>query len=427
MAAAIALDTARIEELADEIAELEAHITAAGYRQLVAIRELDRLEGWAVQGATSCAAWLSWRIGLSPAAARERVRMAHALEDLPQMSTAHARGEVSYSQVRALTRIATSEDEGDWLNIARHSTAAQLERMVRSCRQAAARNAPEHEEVEQQSRELLTYHDDDGMVVLRGRLPAEAGAALIAALDAIQEALPVDQRSETHSQRRADALVEMADRSRSSGEGGSGAERQTVVVHVDAAVLADPTAAGRCELEHGPCVSAEAAQRLACDAAVIHMEHGARGEVLSVGRKTRTLSAALRRALRERDRGCRFPGCSHRRVDGHHLQHWAAGGETRLDNIVSLCRRHHTAVHEGGFTIELDAAGDFVFRGPDGSLVSAGGLLPEVAAGGGVGPETLAERHRELGLALRPETFACGWDGERPDYGYITQVMISRA
>src|SRR5688572_3166910 len=146
-----------ITRLADEIAELEAHISAASYRQLVAIRAFDELQGWAEQGALSCAAWLTWRIGMSPAAARERVRMAGALSELPDISGAFAQGTLSYSQVRAITRIATPASEAEWLNVARHCTGAHLERIVRACRQSEIALAPDHAQAQQASRELRTF------------------------------------------------------------------------------------------------------------------------------------------------------------------------------------------------------------------------------------------------------------------------------
>ena len=113
-------------------------------------------------------------------------------------------------------------------------------------------------------------------------------------------------------------------------------------------------------------VSAETARRLACDAATVTMQHGARGEILDVGRRTRTISPALRRALASRDGQCRFPGCRNRRCDVHHLRHWADGGATALDNLLLLCRRHHRSVHEEGYRVTLSATGEATFVRPDG-------------------------------------------------------------
>ena len=113
-------------------------------------------------------------------------------------------------------------------------------------------------------------------------------------------------------------------------------------------------------------VSAETARRLACDAATVTMHHAPGGEILDVGRRTRTISPALRRALAARDRQCRFPGWGNVRCDAHHIEHWADGGRTSLDNLVLLCRRHHRVVHEEGYRVTIDAAGDVKFLRPDG-------------------------------------------------------------
>jgi hypothetical protein len=155
------------------------------------------------------------------------------------------------------------------------------------------------------------------------------------------------------SVRHADALVVVAESFLAHGaEAMSAGDRQQVVVHVDAQTLIERTA-GRCELEEGPSLAAETARRMTCDSSMVTIIEDERGEPLDVGRKTRAIPPALRRALASRDKGCRFPGCTHTRyVDGHHVRHWADGGETKLSNLVTLCRFHHRAVHEGRLVIE---------------------------------------------------------------------------
>jgi hypothetical protein len=131
-----------------------------------------------------------------------------------------------------------------------------------------------------------------------------------------------------------------------------GTDTHQIVVHVAEETLRDKTA-GCCEFEDGPSMAAETARRLSCDASIVRLVENADGEPLNVGRKTRTISAPLRRLLIARDKGCRFPGCANSRyVDAHHIEHWANGGETKPSNLVSLCRFHHRVVHEGGFTIQ---------------------------------------------------------------------------
>jgi hypothetical protein len=141
-----------------------------------------------------------------------------------------------------------------------------------------------------------------------------------------------------------------------------------VVVHVDEAALAG-TGEGGCELAEGPAIAQETARRLACDSALVQVRECG-DKTLSVGRKTRSVSPALRRALRRRDRGCRFPGCENRRfVDAHHVRHWSRGGETRLDNLVLLCRRHHRLVHEGGYSVDRLSGDGLRFRTPSGGPI----------------------------------------------------------
>ena len=166
-------------------------------------------------------------------------------------------------------------------------------------------------------------------------------------------------------------------------------------------------------------VGQETARRIACDAAAVTMRHGPDGGVLDVGRRTRTISPALRRALAARDGQCRFPGCSARRCDGHHIRHWADGGETALSNLVLLCRRHHRAVHEEGFRVRMDAGGTATFLRPDGRP------LPEAPApphwdGPAMAP--VAGRLAAAGIGIDADT-APRWQGERLDVGWAIDVL----
>jgi 5-methylcytosine-specific restriction endonuclease McrA len=192
------------------------------------------------------------------------------------------------------------------------------------------------------------------------------------------------------------------------------------VVHVDAEVLADADHPGQSVLEDGVRVSAETSQRLACDASRVVMRENADGRLVEVGARTRTSPPALRRALRHRDRGCRFPGCGVRIGEGHHIRHWARGGPTTLSNLAMLCRRHHRAVHEEGFEIEREGDGALVFRRPN------GWLLPDVPDPPVVPldpTDVLREENIVLGLSLGPHTMTPGWLGERLDVAYAIDVL----
>jgi hypothetical protein len=180
---------ADLDRLGDEIATLSAHLDAATARLLALLREFDARGGWA-NGCRSCAEWLSWRVGLDPGAARERVRVARALGALPQLAAALARGELSYSKVRALTRVATPDTEARLLAVGQAGTAAHVERIVRAWRRVDRQVEAQEAAGRHAGRSLQVYQDEDGMVVVRGRLEPETGAVLVRALEAAREALP---------------------------------------------------------------------------------------------------------------------------------------------------------------------------------------------------------------------------------------------
>ena len=462
-----------MEQLADRIAELSARIQAATYELLVLIRQFDQREGWS--DFSSCAHWLSWRAGLAPGAAREHVRVARALADLPRLSDAMRRGVISYSKVRAVTRVATPETEQTLLDVALAGTAAHVEQVVRAWRRVDRTAEAADDRRRHASRVLHTWVDDDGMVVIRGRLTPEVGAvvrrALEAALDAERRAGasrepgepdPVDEAAgvaPSFGQRQADALGMVAECALAGGlDRGTADDRYQVVLHVDAGTLAEdadvpagtsppaqrhhpshgapmrcpgprrpgpgPGAAvpGQAALEEagGIHVSAATARRLACDSATVEMRHGPDGQVLDVGRKTRTISPALRRALASRDRQCRFPGCQARRSDAHHIRHWAHGGATALDNLVLLCRRHHRAVHEEGFQVTVDSSGAAAFVRPDGHPLPAAPPAPDWA---GLPLEPTAKRLAAAGMDIDGNTATPAWRGERLDLKWAIGIL----
>lgn len=369
-----------VEQLGDAIADIAAGIHAATYQLLVLLREFDERQGWN-NGFLSCAHWLSWRTGFDMGASREKVRVARALSSLPLLSAALQRAEISYAKVRALTRIATPATEQKLLAIAHHGTASQVERLVRAWRWCDRRE----DDRKHLWRSANCYVDDDGMVVLRARLTAEQGAVVQRALEAAADRLFQESRRATApdrveeevtlDQRRADALALMAEAALNADpDRGSAGDHYQVVLHVEAAAsparteLLPPTV----ELADGPIsVSAETSRRLACDASVVVIHEAADGPILDVGRKTRTIPAPIRRALTARDTRCRFPGCNARRCDAHHIDHWADGGATTLDNLLLVCRRHHRLLHEGGFSVERTERGEVVFRRPDGRPIEA--------------------------------------------------------
>jgi hypothetical protein len=391
------------EELEVELATLAAHLYAGTCRWLELLGELDRRGNWPEEGPESCAEWVAWRCGLTPRAAREHVRVARRLPELPATRAAFARGEVSYAKVRALTRVATSESEEDLLGLARVLTAAELERTVRCYRRVTALEARERLE----EAFLSVFWNPDGSLELRGRLAPEDGALLLRALEAQRDQVWNEGRGSAEPRparqaSKAEALVAVADASLAhSGAGRPGAERYQVVVHADEQALTDD-GEGDCELADGSPLAPETARRLACDASVVRN-----------GQRSRTIPSAIRRALQRRDRGCCFPGCENRRfLDAHHIEHWARGGETRLDNLVLLCRRHHRAVHEGGYTV--DDEGRFSY--PWGAEIPPVPTLPRGD------PERLLASNGNLRIDER--TYQLG-GGEHFDLDYALYGLIA--
>lgn len=475
------------ERLGDEIARLASHLHAATYRMLVLIREFDAGEGWG-GGFRSCAHWLSWRTGIGPGTAREKVRVAKALAALPRISGAMASGELSFSKVRAMTRVATPENERELLELARHATAAQIETIVRAWRRVGRLEDACVEAERHLRRSLDLYPDDDGSWVIRGRLDPDVGAVLRRALawasDQLYRDAPEDERRETTvGQRRADAMGVLAEEAMATGSAGGVKDPAEDRVRAGAAASADATAASTdttaaSEAAAAPTkvrgrsadryqvllhvgsweeraatafpspaafhVSAETSRRLACDAGIVVISHDAKGAALDVGRKRRTVPPAMRRALEARDGGgCRFPGCGVRRTDAHHLTHWADGGRTRLENLVLLCRRHHRAVHEGGWSVRIEGSAEVetthddsghpagcaapcrddgdpvrwtpqraVFRRPDRRRLPVVPRAPEVEAD----PVGALERtHGRRGIRPDAWTATSRWDGARLD------------
>ncbi len=400
--------TLSIAQLETQICELAVDINAATCAWLRLLAEFERRGGHERAGFHSATAWLAWHCSLTDRAARDQMRVARALEGLPKIEAAFAGGELSYSKVRALSRVATPEFEDELLEIARHGTAAQLERVVSGVRRALATG----EELALERRHLHLGWEPDGMLRISGVLPAEEGELLIKAIEAAREALRRGGSEEVRPD-RADGLAVLAETLLAQGPAAvPGGERNQVVVHVDLDRLSSGGAAGGeggAAIGAGGVVDAEAARRLACDASVVTMVERA-GEPVSVGRKTRAIPPAVNRALRARDRGCRFPGCTHDRyVDAHHIEHWAAGGETSLENLVLLCRRHHRHVHKSQIAIELDdGGGEPRFIRPDGNVV---GERPRVRP------------PRPLPAAAAPGRSVWTGSGQRLDLGHTVGLL----
>jgi hypothetical protein len=422
-----------LEELEAQITELCGHLNAAQYRWLLLIREFDRRGGWGDGKLASCAHWLNFKCGLNLGAAREKVRVAHALEKLPVISACMGRGELSYSKVRALTRVASRGTERDLLNIALHGTAYHVEKTVRLYRRAMQAQELSREASQEANRSVSYYWEEDGSLVLKARLAAVGGALVVKALEAALGQVPerevcVQSAEEwplSPAARRADALVRMAQSSlKGRGRDAKSAEHYQVVIHVDAQSLS-ADAAGRAEVQGGPSLPVETIRRLGCDASVVGVIEDGQGQPLSVGRRTRSIPPSIRRALRSRDEaGCQFPGCTYERyLDAHHIEHWAHGGKTELGNLVTLCRWHHRLVHEGGLKARARPGGGWQFLNAEGREFAPVRVDPRTYY---LGTE-LEETHRAQGLDITESTAATRWRGERMDYDHGVMLLCQQA
>ena len=377
-------DAVPLDQLAERITSGAVRLAAATAAWLRLVAEFDEREGWRGVGITSCAHWLAWKCALTPGTARQHVRVARAMRGLPLIAAAFETGELSYSKVRALTRVAEQGTEAELVEFARHATASQVERTVRAWRRADEVGSGRLAD----RRRFAWWTEDDGMVTVQVRMEAEHGAAFLAAIESLAErdarreraarkrpTSPVDggpDHSEVvplavTTERRCRAMTQLAAAAADADRRAGDPPRREVVVVVDAAVLADDEAAGRAHLEGGPALSPAQARRLACDAAVTAVvTDGA--QVLAQGRARRYATRAQRRALLMRDGGCARPGCEETRVErlhAHHLRSWLSGGRTDVSNMVLLCDVDHGLVHDLDLRLSRPG-GRLVAAAPDG-------------------------------------------------------------
>jgi hypothetical protein len=414
-------DQRSVDELDAAIGDLVRQINADSYRMLVLVREFDDRFGWKKWTYKNCAEWLSWRAGISLATAREKVRMAHALRTLPAIAAAFAEGRLSYSKVRALTRVAHRHDENMLLKHALVATVPQVEQRCRQIRNVFPDSA-EHAQRAWQRRSLTAWRDEArGVLRLTVEVPIEEGELIMRALDCAvaagevttdidPDATPESKGTAWYAQ-QADALVAVAKSYLDGGsdrEGGATADHLQVVVHADAKALTGGT--GRCDLP------IDTVKRLLCDCSMVVVAEDTNGSPLDVGRKQRTVSTTLRRALYARDRGCTFPGCHRTRyVDGHHLTHWINGGETTPGNMTLLCTHHHRTLHEGAFTIVKEGDDTLRFATADGRTIPRCGYRLEDFVDDDVGADEHADASRDGFCTTTVQPFAEGYGAARSD------------
>lgn len=413
-------ERADLEGLGERIVEEAGHLAAATGVWLAMVGEFDRRSGWAHSGILSCAHWLSWRCGLGSGTAREHVRVARALEGLPLLAAELAVGRLSYSKVRAVTRVANPANEADLVNVALCSTGAQLERVVQGLRKAKALIDVN----DRHDRRSLSWHwAEDGMFVVRARLSPEDGALLLAALEAVQPDVPAGtsecEAVSTPANRNADSLVSLARTGLSElrATEPENAPDYTVNLHVDLEDLIADEPESR--IENGPTVHPETLRRILCDSAAVILAHhktGCGGTSMDIGRRSRVVPRRLRRALMLRDKGCGAPGCTNTRyLHAHHVIHWSNVGPTALWNLVLLCPAHHHLVHEGGYSVTADGRGGFAFHTPDATPIE-----PVPAALGG---DATAVRAMHDAM-IDSWTATPNWSGEKLDLHYAVNVLL---
>lgn len=360
----ISMDAARA--LAGQICAAAAIAAEATCRLLELVGEFDATDAVLFQdGCGTTARWLAWACSMSPGTAREHVRIARAMRGMPRLTQLFREGRLSYSKMRAATRLSGLVDEAGLCDLAETMTAAQLDVTVAGYRSSAGTR------LRAEDRRRMSWIERDGLVSFSLHLPTEEAAVVIAALETARDRQPVAERS------TVDAMLDVARAYLDcSPADESGEDRTFVVVHVGAETLAEATPAPT----HGPAepgrgepvggdvpagassrvchipgvgpVEPATAAKLSCDAVVLGAIVDAHGDVLALGRTRRLVSKAQRRALMVRDRMCQFPACHRtRHLHAHHIVSWSRGGPTDLANLMLLCETHHTFVHEGGLLV----------------------------------------------------------------------------
>ena len=435
-------------ELAEEITTWSGRIAAGEARLLALIGEFDAREAWGGPGLLSCAHWLSWRTGLSPGPARERVRVARTLRDLPLVAAAMAAGRMSFSQARAVTRVATPEDQERWVQLCRVTTAGQLERLVRGVRRV--RRIQEDEADPDRAvwrRRMSVSYDADGDLVVSVRVAATEGAVLLAALEQAQaeldqqraERLPVEEdvsaetpelaavrgpaaAPEPRRATLAEALLEIARRSLDRATPDRARRSRARLT-----AQLDPLS-GWARLADGELMPPPSLRGVTSLKDVLRSLPG-RGPAFirplrpedlrrhDLGRTARLPSDGLRQLLGTIDgERCRFPGCSRvRRLHAHHVRRWSDGGSTDLANLLLLCSRHHTLVHAQGFGLHLAADRTLTVTTADGEPVPHHPALPW-------GDPHLLDRHGDVSAETSSPDLV-----DRMDLDYCVAVLVQQA
>ena len=399
------------EEL--ELTTQFAHLNAAQLQLAQRAADWADIGAWCGDGIRSCEHWLTINTGCDLRTAAEYIRVGRALRDLPLLRDAGTTGSLSFDKMRHIIRVATAADEQLWIDVARAATGTQLARICRGFQRVTASRTSE--DLRRAARGLWANWSEDGLVHIRAVLPTEDAELLLRTIEGrahLDSKHPTDEPSDAEqaedpsAARRIDALLHLV-------HGDTPPAPPQLVVHVDLDLLEAHTDAGHAIL---PAV----ARRLGCDASVVAVTERD-GTPLDVGKARRLPSAPLRRALHSRDRTCRFPGCGvpAKSTHSHHIQHWADGGETTLDNLVSLCGHHHRRLHDGDYGIE-QRDGSLTFITTDHRPI--GGDAATVTA-----QPAITHLHSIAPAAGPPDTPRATDGGAHCDYEYGIAVIVGAA
>ena len=355
-------------ELLAAMDDAHARVGVAHRALFELIARAEELSIWRAEGARDLVHWLSMRYGISGWKAQRWIAAARALRGLPRIAEALSRGELGIDKVVELTRFAAPDDEARLARWAQGVSCATIRHRGDLMAQASREQVVEAE----RARTLAWWYCDEGRrFALAAELPAAQGALVARALERASQVVPVmpgEEDAGFASARRADALVALCSARLAADPD---PDRATVVVHAQLEGLG--TGAGGCELEDGPAIAPEVAQRLACTARVQVLLEDAAGDVVALDRMRREPPAWMIRQVRYRDRGCRFPGCGTRAfTEAHHIRWWRDGGRTELGNLVLICSFHHRLVHEHGWRLAREPDGQVGWFRPDGTRHRSG-------------------------------------------------------
>ncbi|MGV8874226.1 MAG: HNH endonuclease [Rhodococcus sp. (in: high G+C Gram-positive bacteria)] len=405
------------EEIETEICALAGQIAAASAQYLILVGEFDMRRGWAAWEVRSCAHWLSWRAGVDLHTAREQVRVAKAMRELPLITSAYLSGTISYSKVRAMTRVATAENEASLLQKALDAPAAHIERLCRGLKKAMRPSRRNGVEVDPC---VGRWHWDegDGSLVVSARFRPEDGKRFLAALTRAEY-----ERTRTVEEPEGDraapapfnpvpalsAMAEMVCAALVSPVVSPAAE---VLVHIGGI---DEAGHDHAHFDDGPGLDDETLAQVLCSAVMRTVGHGRLGKTVRWSSTAKAPSRTQMRQLIIRDRCCTVPGCGRTRfLHAHHVTYRSRGGATSLDNLVLLCGEHHRALHDGYFFIEALGDQRFLFRHPSGSTI-----LRAPAISGD------ADDLRRKYEGIEPDAIVPNWGGEGLALSYATDVLIT--